>query len=98
MLTITILLLVAGVLLAALGTAGFTLNMFHAPDPDDLSHARKIATIGRWLTIPGLGLYAGHYGASGIGLYLLMLAVAVTMASLVTKTTTRPAATAGVAR
>jgi multisubunit Na+/H+ antiporter MnhG subunit len=97
MLTITILLLVAGTLLAALGTLGF-LAVWQAPDPDDFQLARKTATIGRWLTIPGLSLYAGHYGASGIGLYLLMLAVAITMASLITKTTTRPATAAGAAR
>lgn len=97
MLTITVLLLAAGTLLAALGTLGF-ITVIHQPaSGDELGSARKAATIGRWLTIPGLCLYAGHYGASGIGLYLIMLAVAVTVASLITKSTARPAAT-GAAR
>lgn len=98
MLVITILLLAVGALLAALGTAGFALVWQDPASHEDLQYARKIATVGRWLTIPGLSLYAGHYGASGLGLYLIMLTVAVTMASLVTKSAARPAATNGAVR
>ncbi len=97
MLAITLILLVLGGLLAAFGTAGFTL-VYHQPaSTHELERARKAATVGRWLTIPGLCLYAGHYGASGLGLYALLAVTAITMASLITKTTTRPAAT-GVAQ
>ena len=90
MLAITLLLLVIGALLAAVGTAGFTIAIHQPASDHELEHARKAATIGRRLAIPGLCLYAGHYGASGAGLYALMLVVALTMASYITKSTIRP--------
>lgn len=95
MLAITLVLLAVGALLAALGTAGFTIAAYQPGSGDELRSARKTATVGRWMTIPGLCLYAGHYGASGAGLYALMLVVAVTMASYLTKSTTRPPARSG---
>ena len=98
MLVTTILLLAVGALLAALGTAGFALVWQDPASHEDLQYARKTATVGRWLAIPGLCLYAGHYGASGLGLYLIMITVAVTVASLVTKSATRPPATNGAVR
>jgi hypothetical protein len=97
MLAITVLLLAVGALLAALGTIGFAL-VWQAPSHDDLAMARKTATIGRWLTVPGLCLFAGHYAAAGPGLYALMLVVALTVASFITKSTTRPVAATGAAR
>lgn len=91
MLTITLILLVLGGLLATFGTLGFT-AVYHQPgSTHEAASARKTATAGRWLTIPGLSLYAGHYAASGIGLYLLMGVVAVTVASLITKANTQGA-------
>jgi multisubunit Na+/H+ antiporter MnhG subunit len=93
MLALTALLIAVGAILAALGTLGF-LAVWQAPSShEDLQFARKAATIGRWLTIPGLCLYAGHYSASGLGLYALLAVTALAMASLITKTTTRPATT-----
>jgi hypothetical protein len=97
MLAITVLLLAVGALLAALGTLGF-LAVWQAPAPEELQTARRAATIGRWMIVPGLSLYAGHFGASGLGLYALLLVTALAMASLITKSTVRPAATTGVAR
>ena len=89
MLTITILLLAIGAVLAALGTLGF-ITVIHQPGSgDDLTSLRKAATIGRWLAIPGLCLYAGHFGASGAGLYALLLVAALVPVSLITKTTSR---------
>lgn len=94
-LAITLALLIVGALLAALGTTGFRIVYFQPGAGQELETARKVATAGRWMTIPGLCMYAGHYGASGIGLYALMLVVAVTMASYLAKSTTRPAARSG---
>lgn len=96
MIYLTALLIAVGAILAAAGTLGF-LAVWQAPSHEDLQFARKAATIGRWLTVPGLCLYAGHYAASGLGLYALLAVTALTMASLITKTTIRPAAT-GAAR
>jgi len=90
MLAITLVLLVFGGLFAAFGTAGFTL-VYHQPaSSHELERARKAATVGRWLAIPGLCLYAGHFTASGAGLYALLLVTALTVASYITKSTTRP--------
>ncbi len=96
MLAITLILLVLGGLLAAFGTAGFTL-VYHQPaSAHELERARKAATVGRWLTIPGLCLYAAHYGASGPGLYALLIVAMLIPAMLIIKSK-QPAAT-GVAR
>ena len=89
MLALTATLIAVGAILAALGTAGFTIVWQQAPSHEDLQFTRKLATVGRWLTIPGLCLYAGHYAASGLGLYALLAVTALAMASLITKTTSR---------
>lgn len=99
MLAITVLLLAVGALLAFIGTAGFTIVIYQPGSGDELKAARKAATAGRWMTIPGLCLYGAHFGASGMSLYLIMLVTALTVATLITKSTV-PASTAttGVAR
>ena len=91
MIYLTALLIAVGAILAAAGTLGF-LAVWQAPSYEDLQFARKAATVGRWLITLGLCLYAGHYSASGLGLYTLRGVTALAMASLVTKTTARPAA------
>jgi hypothetical protein len=99
MLAITVLLLAVGALLAALGTTGFRLAYHQPGSGDELNAARKTATVGRWMTVPGLCLYGAHFGASGTSLYLIMLVTALTVASLVTKSTIPAAnATAGAVR
>lgn len=96
MIYLTALLITVGAALAAAGTLGF-LAVWQAPSHEDLQFARKAATVGRWLLVPGLCLYAGHYAASGIGLYALLAVTALAVASLITKTATQPVAT-GAAR
>lgn len=96
MFAITIVLLVLGTLLAALGTLGF-LAIWQAPSHEDVAAVRKTATAGRWMAAAGLYLYGAHHAASGPVLYALLLIVALTMATFITKSTIRPTA-AGAAR
>lgn len=99
MLAITVVLLAVGALLAALGTIGFLAVIQQPGSDDELKAARKTATVGRWMTLPGLVLYGAHHGApAGLGVYTLMLIAVLTAATILTKSTYRPAGTTGVAR
>jgi protein-S-isoprenylcysteine O-methyltransferase Ste14 len=51
---LTVILFVVGVLLAAAGTLGFYVVAHTAPDPDDLSFNRTMASIGRRLIYAGI--------------------------------------------
>lgn len=96
MLAITLALLAVGSLLAALGTAGFAITIHQPASGHELESARKAATLGRWMAAPGLLLYGAHHGApAGPGLYALMLIAALTVATFITKSTTRPPARGG---
>lgn len=86
MLTITLLLLTLGALLAAFGTAGFLGNWSCAPDYDSLRFVQALATTGRRLTYTGLALYVLHYSASGPALALLLCATGLALATYLTKT------------
>lgn len=92
MLTLTVLLLVIGAILAAAGTAGF-LAVIHQPaSSNELRCARKAATAGRWMLLPGLVLYGAHHGVpAGPGFYAITLASALTVATIVTKSNIRAA-------
>jgi hypothetical protein len=85
MLTITLLLLALGALLAAFGTAGFALN-WTAPDHDSLRFAHLVAKTGRRLAAAGLALYVMHYSASGLALLALILVAGCALASYLTAT------------
>jgi hypothetical protein len=99
MLTLTVLLLVTGSLLAALGTAGFTIVIYQPGSSDELASARKTATVGRWMTAIGLlMLWAGPVSVSGPAGAATTLAAVLAAATILTKSTIRPAATTGVAR
>jgi hypothetical protein len=86
MLTITLLLLALGALLAAFGTAGYRI-VGASPDTDSLRAARAIATGGRRLAGGAITLYALH--PTALPHPNLWLAAA-TIASAATLTTRRP--------
>ena len=66
MLTITVLLLAVGALLAALGTAGFYVVATTAPDVHDLAFTKRMAAAGRRLIYAGIPmLAASHIGFAG---------------------------------
>ena len=85
MLTVTLLLLALGTLLASFGTAAFALN-WAAPDHDSLRFAQILASSGRRLAYTGLALYALHYSASGAALFALLLVGALALTTYLTKT------------
>ena len=86
MLTLTLLLLVLGALLAFFGTAGFLGTWGSAPDHDSLRFVQVLAAAGRRLTYTGLALYALHYSAGGLALFALLLAGALALATYLTRT------------
>ena len=62
MLTITLLLLALGALLAAFGTAGFLGNWTSTPDHDSIRYVQTLAATGRRMAYTGLALYLIHHG------------------------------------
>jgi hypothetical protein len=97
MLLVTILLLAAGALLAALGTAGFYTVATTAPDPDDLGFTKHMATTGRRLIYTGLPmLAASHIGIAGPTASVLAVVGFLAAASYLTSAPLR--ATNGAAR
>lgn len=86
MLTITLLLLTLGALLACFGVAGFLGNWSSTPDHDSLRFVQALATTGRRLTYTGLALYVLHYSASGPALALLLAAAGLALTTYLTKT------------
>lgn len=86
MLTITLLLLTLGALLACFGVAGFLGNWASTPDHDSLRFVQALATTGRRSTYTGLALYVLHYTASGPALALLLAAAGIALATYLTKT------------
>jgi fructose-specific phosphotransferase system IIC component len=88
MLTLTVILIALGAVLAALGTAGFT-AIWRSPgatDHDSLQIARRLATVGRWLGGIELAQYAlSGYGANPAVVKLLLAAVLIVAASVATK-------------
>lgn len=88
MLTVTLLLLVLGALLAAFGLLGF-LGCWPAADHDSLRYVQVLAKTGRRLVYAGLALYTLHYSASGVALIALLLVGALALATYLTRTTNR---------
>lgn len=86
MLTVTLLLLTLGALLAFFGTVAFALN-WAAPDHDSLRFAQILASSGRRLAYTGLALYCLHYSASGPALFALLLVGGLALATYLTRTT-----------
>lgn len=88
-------LLAAGFVLAAFGTAGFCLVATGAPTRDDLAHARRLATAGRWAIAAGvLLLWTSPIQVGGIAGLAVTLAICAAVLSLLTKSPIRRAATA----
>ena len=85
MLTITLLLLVLGALLASFGVLGFYGNWTSTPDHDSLRYLQAIAKTGRRLAAVGLALFVLRYHAGGIALIAL---IAVALAAAATYLTT----------
>jgi hypothetical protein len=86
MLTLTLLLLVLGALLASFGTAGFLLT-WAAPDHDSLRYLQALAKTGRRLAAVGLALFVLHYHAGGIALLALIAVALAAAATYLTATT-----------
>jgi len=86
MLTLTLLLLTLGGVLAVFGVLGFAGNWTSHPDHDSLRYVQALATTGRRMTAAGLALYALHYSASGAALLGLLLAALLAAATYLTRT------------
>lgn len=86
MFAITIVLLVLGTLLAALGTVGF-ICVWQAPSHEELRTTRGAATLGRRMTMAGLALYIPHHAAGGPALGALLIVFGLALATYLTKST-----------
>lgn len=88
-------LLTAGTLLAGFGTVGFCLVATTAPASADLTHARRTATVGRWLIAAGiLLLWTSPLHVAGIAGFAVTLAICTGVLSLLTKAPLRHLAAA----
>jgi alkanesulfonate monooxygenase SsuD/methylene tetrahydromethanopterin reductase-like flavin-dependent oxidoreductase (luciferase family) len=87
MLTITLLLLVLGALLASFGMLGFYGNWTSTPDHDSLRFVQALAKTGRRLAYTGLALCVLHYSVGGPALAALLLVGALALATYRTRTT-----------
>ncbi|HZP54614.1 hypothetical protein [Actinocrinis sp.] len=86
MLTLTLLLLTLGGVLAVFGVLGFYGNWTSTPDHDSLRYVQALAAAGRRLTATGLALFVLHYSASGVALFGLLLAALLAAATYLTRT------------
>lgn len=95
MLTLIAALLTAGTLLAGFGVVGFCLVATNCPASADLAHARRTATVGRWLTAAGiLLLWTSPLHVAGIAGIAVTLAICAGVLSLLTKAPLRNIAAA----
>lgn len=87
MLTLTLLLLTLGALLASFGVLGFYGNWTSTPDHDSLRYVQTVAKTGRRLAAVGLALFVLHYHAGGIALLALIAVALAAAATYLTATT-----------
>lgn len=79
-------LIATGAVLAVFGTAGFCLVATTSPTAADLTHARRVATAGRWCVAVGvLLLWTSPAHVAGITGILVTLAICTGCLTLITK-------------